>query len=636
MAAAVDLLVPRPRRITPLDGDLLLAEGCRTVCTTAAVDAGEALRRGLSALGLRPHPGGFEIGPGQAQLRLAVDGQEPLGPQGYRLTLDSNGIDLVAGGPAGLFYGATTLTQWLRLAGESAEGGWLAPAVEIADAPDFPVRGFLLDVSRNRVPRLDALFELVELLAGLKINQLQLYTEHTFAYSGHDVVWRDASPLTARDIRELDVFCRKRFVELVPNQNSLGHFHRWLVHEPYRDLAECPEGLEHPFSRSREPFSLCPTDPRSFELLEDLFIDPEGALPLDLFEQLLPNFASRMVNVGLDEAFDLGRGRSAGACSAHGTEEVYLEFLSRVHGLVSSWGHRMQFWGDIILERPDLIERLPRDVIALDWGYEADHPFERETRAFAEAGLDFYVCPGTSSWRSLGGRIDNALENLARAAIEGRSSGAIGYLVTDWGDLGHLQPLPISYPGIVAGAAFGWNCTQAEAPGSFPLRDLLATHVPELGDAALVSALLTLGRAHLETGVQLKNSTVLFHLLIGAEETLENERYDRLSRAGLERTVALLDTIDLPRGERARSLATRELRWVTQMLRFACELGIARLAAGRDQLISALPPSERADLEAALAPLIVEFPELWLGRSRPGGLEASLDQLARIGKLLRR
>ncbi len=562
-------------------------------------------------------------GVGRALLRLALDAEEPLGAQGYRLSIESDGVDLVAADAAGLFYGAVTLLQWLSLAGRRAGDELHAPCVEIADAPDLAVRGFMLDISRNRVPRLDTLFELVDLLAALKFNQLQLYTEHTFAYRGHEAVWRDASPMTESEIRELDAFCRRRFIELVPNQNSFGHFHRWLIHDAYRPLAECPEGIDHPFSSGKEPFSLCPVDPRSLQLLEDLF------------DQLLPNFNSQQVNVGLDETWDLGSGRSADACAASSREEVYLDFLTRIHGLVDAWGHRMQFWGDIILRRPDLIGRLPSDVIALDWGYEADHPFDEEATAFADAGVEFYLCPGTSSWRSLGGRVDNALANLANAARAARRHGATGYLVTDWGDSGHLQPLPISYVGIVAGAAFSWNTAQASDPSELPLRDLLRHHVPELSDPALVAATLTVGEAHHETGVELKNSTVLFHLLFGAEGTLDHERYDGLDREGLERAFDRLESIDLPRAE-SRSLVTRELAWVRQALELACRLGIERLEAGRERRATQLPATARRALVEPLEALIEALPELWLARSRPGGLEDSRAYLIRLRDLLTR
>ena len=91
------------------------------------------------------------------------------------------------------------------------------------------------------------------------------------------------------------------------------------MHEPYRALAEVPEGLEHPFNpERREPFSLCPLDPGSLALLADLY------------DQLLPCFASRELNVGLDETFDLVRGRSAEACAERGKVRVYLDFLRAV------------------------------------------------------------------------------------------------------------------------------------------------------------------------------------------------------------------------------------------------------------------------------------------------------------------
>src|SRR5262249_7107684 len=161
------------------------------------------------------------------------------------------------------------------------------------------------------------------------------YTEHTFAYRGHEAVWRDASPFTGEEILALDAFCRERHVELVPNQQSFGHLHRWLRHEPYRKLAEVPEGLHHPSALDPEPFSLCPLDPGSLALLEDLY------------DQLLPHFSSRLFDAGLDETFDLGRGRSAEECRRRGRGAVYLDFLRAVEERVRARGARMQFWGDI-------------------------------------------------------------------------------------------------------------------------------------------------------------------------------------------------------------------------------------------------------------------------------------------------
>src|SRR5262249_41747840 len=151
-------------------------------------------------------------------------------------------------------------------------------------------------------------------------------------------------------------------------------------------------------------YSLCPLDPGSIRLVEGLF------------DELLPHFSSSQFNVGCDETWDLGQGRSREECRKRGTERVYLDFLLKIHALVTQRGRRMQFWGDIIIHTPELIPNLPRDVIALEWGYEADHPFDRDGSLFKEAGIPFYVCPGTSSWLSCSGRTDNAIANLKSAA----------------------------------------------------------------------------------------------------------------------------------------------------------------------------------------------------------------------------
>ena len=336
----------------------------------------------------------------QEGIVLRITPGAPIPPQGYRLCITTRKIEVLAKDGAGLFYGVMTLKQWLR-----QNSGFFHTCI-LEDYPDFPVRGVMLDISRDKVPTLSTLFTLIDQLAELKINHLELYTEHTFAYRDHPEVWAEASPLTGEDVLRLDAFCRKRFIELVPNQNSLGHWQRWLQISRYRHLAECPNGFEWPWGgRSEQPFSLDPRNPRTLKLLEALY------------SELLPHFTSRKINVGLDECLDLGQGKNKDLCRQKGVGPVYLEYLLQVHRLVSNQGLTMHFWGDIIIQYPELIGKLPENVVPLEWGYEADHPFDDHCKSFAQAGLPFYICPGTSSWRSITGRSKNCLENLKNAAF---------------------------------------------------------------------------------------------------------------------------------------------------------------------------------------------------------------------------
>jgi hypothetical protein len=394
------------------------------------------------------------------------------------------------------------------------------PCLKIRDWPDFARRGVMLDISRGRVPKLETLLDLAEKLADLKINELQLYTEHTFAYKKYQSVWQSWGALTAKEIQKLDARCRELGIDLVPNQNSFGHLRYFLEDPRLKNLGELSEPYEAETKDFlRRPTTLAPNHP--------------GTLPFlrGLFDELLPDFSSRFFNVGCDETWDLGKGQSKKLCETKGKGCVYFDFLKKIHREVSARGKTMMFWGDIILKYPELIRELASfgapnsdsarthmdlkhagsetgapPIIALTWGYEANHPFEKEAAQFAKAKIPFYVCPGTSTWQTLIGRHDNALANLRAAAKAGKKFGAIGFLNTDWGDGGHPQPLAVSWPMFAAGAALAWNSNKLDA------RDLVAVlsrDVFEDSSGKVAATGFKLGFAHQKLGVKAMNETPL-------------------------------------------------------------------------------------------------------------------------------
>ncbi|HMO50193.1 MAG TPA: beta-N-acetylhexosaminidase [Kiritimatiellia bacterium] len=453
----------------------------------------------------------------------------------------------------------------------------------------------MLDISRNKVPTMTSLKAMVDELAQWGINHVQLYTEHTFAYPGHEDIWRDASPMTREEVIELDGYCRARGIELVANQNSLGHLHRWLRHPRYLPLAECPDGYDTPWGERRSgPFSLNPVDPAALALLADWY------------DALLPCFSSSLVNVGCDEAFDLGQGKSRPACETTGKGRIYLTYLHHVKHLVEARGKTMMFWGDIILNYPELIPELERNAIALVWGYEADHPFDAQCRLFKEAGIPFWVCPGTSTWNSICGRFDNMIGNLQAAATAGRAHGAEGFLITEWGDNGHWQTKPFSRLALAAGAFAAWH---GRAPSETELAELVAP----------APLLIALGRVYRMAGFDLPNSSPLFSLI-----RFQNPQavLDRWSVETLEHASRQVDAIMANGADALASLLPLEAKEIELAARM---LGHA-LRRGR-WLKRGQPSSETPALAADLEGIRKTLAELWLIRNRPGGLDESLAPL---------
>jgi hypothetical protein len=441
-----------------------------------------------------------------AAIKVVCTNSAPDHPEGYALAISKTGIEISFRETGGLRAATATLRQLLR------EYGRRLPCLRIRDWPDFPRRGVMLDISRGRVPKLETLLDLAEKLSDFKINELQLYTEHTFAYTQYKSVWQSWGALTAKEIQILDARCRELGIDLVPNQNSFGHLRYFLADPRLKKLAELSEPYESETKDFlRRPTTLAPNHP--------------GTLPFlrGLYDKLLPNFSSEFFNVGCDETWDLGKGQSKKLCEVKGKGCVYLDFLKKIQCEVSAHNKKMMFWGDIILKYPELIRELPKNVVALNWGYEANHPFEKEAAQFAKAKISFYVCPGTSTWQTLIGKHDNALANLRAAAKAGKKFGAIGFLNTDWGDGGHPQPLAVNWPLFAAGAALAWNSKNFDESKLVPV---LSRDVFEDSSGKIAQAGFKLGFAHEKLDVKTLNETPL-GTVIAAQKPEDRELFCR-------------------------------------------------------------------------------------------------------------
>ncbi len=529
--------------------------------------------------------------------------------EAYLLEVDVRGIRIRSSSEKGRYYALQTLAQL-----SSAHEGEI-PCCRIEDAPLFPNRAVMLDISRGRVYKMDYLKSMIRRFARLKYNQLQLYMEHSFAYKGHETVWKNASPYTAEEIIEIDSYCRERGIELVPNQNSFGHMERWFRHPAYHHLAEAPGGFTDAWGVFRPESSvLWPDNPESLSFIRGLY------------DQLLPCFGSRQLNIGCDETYDLGKGRSREEAEKRGVEELYLDFLLKLYREAKGRGYTVLFWADILLNHPELVSRIPGDLIAVNWGYEGDWPFEKETAVLADAGRPFYVCTGTSSWNSLAGRWENALENIRNGALWAEKNGAAGYMVTDWGDNGHWQQPVCSWPGFLMAAQAAWG--GAASMDRYDEDDwviALESMVFENHDAALF--LRKLASLYKENPVKLHNGSIFSYILSDPGYPYMRDRYRECRKAGTGRAGAVLEECAGLLARIPDNTPFREELDATLML---CRTGLvfteALFSTG-----SCLPE----DLSDAMAHLLrdvlekqlLRFRSSWALSSRPGGLSESAAKL---------
>jgi hypothetical protein len=607
-------LLPAPKRARSRPGSFALADGVPIALGPSASDddfaTAVALREGAREgcgvrLAIESHANTRDLGP-RIELRREGDRGDA-----YRLAAATGRVLLYGAGPAGLRYAVETLLQLIDARAR-------IPACAIDDAPDLELRGVMLDVSRGKVPTAETLRGLVDVCVRLKLNVLMLYVEHTFRFRRHPEIGRGTSPLEAATLRELDAYAAARHVDLIPSLQSLGHMDRILDLPAYARLAE-----------TGRRWTISPSEPGTYDLLADLY------------DEFLPNFRSQLFNANCDEPVDLGQGKSADRSAALGPGGLYLEHVRRVRDLARDRGKRTLIWGDVVHAHPERIPEIDRDLVLLDWWYEAEHDYERVAR-FAENGIDFLVCPGTSSWNCLFPRIDNSLENIARYADAGKRHGALGALVTDWGDFGHYNLQGNSWFG------YAWAAQQAWSGHAEPRAFDRAFARLLFGDASGEAARLyrELGGIH-DAGFAIFNGSAIQFLYFDDLDTaffVEAAKSTALlrSRRKLERVRARIAA--------ARERFRREMTtWEELLLAADASLHAVRKALAGAEYVAwrrrpaALPAARRRALARELASLADEQVELartlrrlWLRRSRPSELEMTARRIRRSVRSLRR
>ncbi|HKM04345.1 MAG TPA: family 20 glycosylhydrolase [Lachnospiraceae bacterium] len=365
--------------------------------------------------------------------------------QEYSVIIQEDRVSLVGGSEEALLYSIQTLRQII------SQCGCVLWQMEITDEPDVEHRGFYHDATRGRVPTLSYLKKLVDRMSYYKLNELQLYVEHTYLFRDLSEMWRDETPLTAEEIMEIDRYCKERHIELVPSMASFGHMYTLLSTKSQEDLCEFQDAEKQPFSfwdRMRH---------------HTINISNEKSLSFvkGMIKEYMSLFSSNKFNICADETFDLGKGRSKNFAEKHGIDRIYIDFVKELCSFLVKNGKTPMFWGDVISGFPEFLSELPKETICLNWGYSPEQR-EHETRVLSEIGATQYVCSGVAGWNQWINLIEASYHNIKRMCAFGSKYGAIGVLNTDWGDFGHINHPEFSAIGMIYGAAFSWNCEEME------------------------------------------------------------------------------------------------------------------------------------------------------------------------------
>jgi hypothetical protein len=477
------------------------------------------------------------------------------------------------------------------------------------------------------------IFQVIDLMSDLKMNHFELYVEgFSFKYPSFEQFFDDETPVTINEYKRIEKYCYTKMIDFVPNHNGFGHMASWLAKDEFKDLAETPDGF-FIWGAQRKPSTLNPLDNRSVELVKTLYTD---ALKIS---------NSAYFNMNFDEPFELGHGKSKEKCDEIGVGKVYIEYMMKLYNHLKQYHKTPMIWGDVLIHHPEELENLPKDIIFLDWGYDMDYPYDKNLKLLDDAKVKFMAAPGTSSWCSITGRTFDMLETIKNAGFYTKKHNGLGILLTDWGDVGHLQYLPISFPGIVYSAMESWSSSL----GSYKHLSYYLDHfVFKDNNKVLGNLLLDLGTYNRYENRYVYNGTATFHSLIWAEHAVAQEDPLTYFIGKMKQNVFKLHNYQMMTEEfklqlerlKKTQLKCEDAKTILKEIRQSIYLIMILqkfIMLMSDELTIDEKKKFMAEVLDKLPKLISSHQFIWLQRNRKGGLNRSkkrLENLLDIARLM--
>ena len=463
----------------------------------------------------------------QANLKYLID--KDLADQDYKIVVSEKEIIIYASSEVGHFYGTTSLKQIFDTTIECQT---------IIDGPDLKVRGFMCDISRNKVPKVETVKLIIDIMAKLKMNHLELYVEgFSFGYKSFPEYLHEEGYLTIEEYQEIEAYANSKFIDFVPNMNGFGHMSAWLAIPELKHLGETETGM-YKWGRVRKPSTLNALDPDSIALVKKMYAD------------MIPYMKSKYFNMNFDEPFELGYEKTKEAVEKYGEAKIYIDYMLKAYDEIKKYGKIPIIWGDVLINHDDALPLIPKDMIFAEWGYEAEHPFRDHLKKLANAGIKFLAAPGTSTWNTVTGRKDDAFENILNACYYTKEYGGEGILLTDWGDNGHLQPLPITLPYLAYAGLLAYRCHE----GTFKqVRKFVNNDIFNDSSGMISDLILDLGNYYHFENNYVGNATGSFNVISESTNALDQTKDDpvdyvmeRIKRRALsiEKYNAIMDFYD--------------------------------------------------------------------------------------------
>ena len=267
--------------------------------------------------------------------------------EGYRLTVDGNGLNIYCSDDAGYFYALVTVRQLLA-AGDLKH-------IEIKDAPRYAYRGFMLDCARHFFT-VEEIKRHLDVMALFKLNvfhwhltddqgwriQSERYPLLTDIGSYRSSTRGDGKPVkgfyTKEEMREIVEYAAARYIDVLPEFDIPGHASAAIAAYPALSCTGAEIAVKESFGIHEEVF--CPGKEVTYRFLADVI------------GEIMDIFPFGYVHLGGDEALRLkwmdceDCARVMRENSLKDYDELQAYFMDKIADVCRARGKTVINWND--------------------------------------------------------------------------------------------------------------------------------------------------------------------------------------------------------------------------------------------------------------------------------------------------
>jgi len=280
----------------------------------------------------------------------------------------------------------------------------------------FAAQAVQLDLARQK-ETVTFVKDYLRRVSSVGYNTVVLYLEDRVKTSSYPYS-SDEDSYSLAEMKDIVATARGLGVDLVPVVSPLGHTDRFLRHKELQPFAET-YGCEGRYASGYKAF--CLENPAARAWMERYL------------DEVMEVFPGKNFHMGFDETDDLGFcPRCRPILRQKGLGHLFVKHLLWAHGIARRHGKRMWIWDDYFMFFPEMLEKVPRDVVMCAWNYCADLEttglrnnfgcrLRRDVlREYGKLGLDSLVCPWFDT------------DNIVRIADYAAGRNCLGVLQTQW------------------------------------------------------------------------------------------------------------------------------------------------------------------------------------------------------------